>query len=335
MKAASRYLIAMVCTAATLYAAGVVLSHYVFREIAPQFTGDVALNQKVMFLRGHRPAAPVGVVVGSSMALNNLDSDMLQSADGKPWINTGIWGVSHTEMRSFYDNVRREFPVREVVIVTQFFELNDHDRNEMKMAPGLFRQYVGGRLGWAQEFSYRDVVQSLREKLGWKHNEGDPNNIQSLLYSPTGAVHVHVFAGPGGPTRPSPFESYLGSCDHCTRSLSDFCGEVRADGKPVTFVVPPLTHASRARKQSVNQLYELGRTRIRQVGQACGARVFDAAVAADFDDSCFIDFAHLNWQGMNALTRLFLRWRQTGASSPKMAVTCTAGQNPILRKAGT
>ncbi len=172
-----------------------------------------------------------------------------------------------------------------------------------------------------QEFAYRDLLEVLRQKVSWKAENGNPRDPESLVFTPTGAVPVYIYDGPGGPHRWSQFEDYVGGCRTCTGNLDELCRTVRGEKIPFTVFIPPVTHASRLRKPGVKKWYAVGRVRLRAAAEQCGGRVFDTAEVADFSDSCFFDFAHLNAQGMGALGQLFAQWRQ-GRLSGLHSVQC-------------
>ncbi|MGA7385727.1 MAG: hypothetical protein WBW81_13855, partial [Methylocella sp.] len=86
-----------------LYIAGAWYAHLKMSDIAPQFTANGPLNQKILFLRGIWPKnGPVTAVIGASMALNNFDSDRFESRTGASVINLGANGITLSEADSLY-----------------------------------------------------------------------------------------------------------------------------------------------------------------------------------------------------------------------------------------
>src|ERR1700685_2376768 len=71
--------------------------------IAPLFTPNLPLNEKMRFIRDHRLAStPIAVVSGASVALNDIDSDLLEDEEGRPFINLGSNGISVPTSEHFY-----------------------------------------------------------------------------------------------------------------------------------------------------------------------------------------------------------------------------------------
>ena len=85
--------------------------------IAPFFAANVPLDQKLQFIRDHRPGpTPVGLISGASVALNDIDSDLLEDQEGQPFINLGANALPMESGQRLYEQVSSIFPVREVIL---------------------------------------------------------------------------------------------------------------------------------------------------------------------------------------------------------------------------
>src|SRR5579862_1962339 len=75
-------------------------------RIAPFFASNVPLDQKLQFIRDHRPGpAPVGLISGASVALNDIDSDFLEDQEGQPFINLGANALPMESEQRLYEQV--------------------------------------------------------------------------------------------------------------------------------------------------------------------------------------------------------------------------------------
>src|SRR5258708_21460058 len=120
------YLLCLFSFAVFMVAASSAYMHFAWPSVAPQFTSNPTFNQKVLFLRKRWPtAAATTVIVGSSQAINNFDSDYLQAHDRRPVLNLGADGLSLAEDAKLLNNVENNFPVQKVIMVLQFNELRD------------------------------------------------------------------------------------------------------------------------------------------------------------------------------------------------------------------
>jgi hypothetical protein len=99
---------------------------YVFSKadghLAPGFTSTFAFNEKVGFLRavnGHRDV----VAIGSSMALNNLSSEVMQKRFGDSFLNAGVQSIKVSTMADFLPILEDKYSPNTVILVTNTMDL--------------------------------------------------------------------------------------------------------------------------------------------------------------------------------------------------------------------
>jgi hypothetical protein len=291
--------------------------------VAPLFTPNLPLNEKMRFLREHRPGpSPLGVISGASIALNDIDSDLLEDSEGRPFVNLGANGISVPTSERFYRQLAELYPVREVIFAASPVELRDAFRSDVQVPTAVFRRYVLGRMTMAEEFTYRDIPGLMSYWKNWSdyHSRTSPT---SLVFTKTGAVPLEIFpetaqsgAAMGEVIDPDP------NCVRCLSDLAQFCQDVRAAGRPFTVVLGPVRSDVIEGMPKVRALAAARRAQIRAVVQECKATLFDISEYAALDDSCFANSIHLNAQGMSAMTAQLVRFRR-GESIPKrMTIPC-------------
>ena len=163
--------------------------------IAPLFTPNLPLNEKMRFLREHRPgSAPITVVSGASIALNDIDSDLLEDEEGRPFVNLGANGISVPTSEQFYQQLADLYPVREVIFAASPVEMRDAYRSDVEVPTPVFRRYVLGRMTMAEEFTYRDISGLMSYWKNWRdyHSRTSPT---SMAFTKTGAVPLEIDVG--------------------------------------------------------------------------------------------------------------------------------------------
>jgi hypothetical protein len=301
--------------------------------IAPFFTPNLPLNEKMRFLREHRlGSTPIAVVSGASIALNDIDSDMLEDEEGRPFVNLGANGISVPTSEQFYNQLADLYPVREVIFASSPLELRDAYRSDVEVPTPVFRRYVLGSMTMAEEFTYRDISGLVSYWKNWKdyHSRTSPN---SMVFTKTGAVPLEI--GPGtAEARAGIAEAFELNpyCARCTSDLAQFCRDVRGAGRPFTVVLGPVRPDVIEQSPRIRAIVADRKAQIRAVVQECNAQLFDITNYATLDDSCFANTLHLNAQGMSAMTAQLVRFRR-GESIPKgMALTC--GGLPLATTSG-
>jgi len=291
--------------------------------IAPLFTPNLPLNEKMRFLRDHRPGpAPIGVISGASIAVNDIDSDLLEDREGRPFVNLGAQGISVPTSEQFYQQLAGLYPVREVIFATSPVELRDAYRSDVQVPTPVFRRYVEGRMTMAEEFTYRDVTGLMSYWKNWRDYHGRTSR-SSMAFTKTGAVPLDI--GPGTAEYRTVISEALDLTPHCVRCVSDlaqFCQDVRSEGRPFTVVLGPVRPIDLEGSPRLRAVVADRRAQIRALVQECNATLFDITEYASLDDSCFANSLHLNAQGMSAMTAQLERFRR-GESIPKgMALSC-------------
>jgi hypothetical protein len=316
----ARYSLVVVFTTALVYLSTEGMARYL--RIAPQFVPSFAVDERLQFLKDHRPGPePVGVVIGASMATYNVDTDLLQEVEHRPFVNLGAYGLSIRDSWLLYRNFVADFPVREVIFAVQTYEFKNFYLDSSPVSPDLFHRYVLGEMGAAEESTYRDVFGLYYYLTNWRDLR-TRNSYVSVAFSKTGSVPLTIDRKDVDPQRWAASNIFAGGCDHCMDDLAGMCREVRADGRPFALVLPPVRLDVLARRQDLRAMHEDRRVRISAVMRECGGVFFDVGESTAFDDSCFADFAHLNARGMDAMTGLLTRFRRGERVESESMVTC-------------
>jgi len=291
--------------------------------IAPFFTPSPALNAKLRFLKDHPPGnASVALISGASVALNDIDSDLLEDAEQRPFLNFGANGISVPTSQRIYDQLSGLFAIREVIFAVDPLEMRDTYRLDVQIPTPVFRRYVSGRMSFAEEFAYRDLpglISSWNTRRDYKTRAV----ASSLVFSKTGAVPLEIGqenADPGAWNGVTIDPET--NCRHCTDDLLRFCNEVRSRGRPFTIVLGPIREKVLLNMPEVRAVVTDRQVRIHQVAQTCGAGLFDLTGFASVDDSCFANSVHLNAGGMHAMTEQLERFRRGESPARGMIISC-------------
>lgn len=291
--------------------------------IAPLFTPNLPLNEKMRFLRDHRPGrTPITVVSGASIALNDIDSDLLEAGEGQSFVNLGANGVSVSSSEQFYRQLADLYPVREVIFAASPIEMRDAYRSDVEVPTPVFRRYLLGRMTLAEEFTYRDMSGLISYWNNWNgyHSRTSPT---SMAFNKTGAVPLEIHVDASGLR--GNVSATFDMSPHCTRCMSDvaqFCRDVRSEGRFFTIVLGPVLPDVIEHNPGVRAVIADRTEQVRLVAKKCEAQLFDITDYAHLDESCFANSLHLNAEGMSAMTAQLFRFRR-GDSLPRgMRLNC-------------
>jgi len=327
----TRYLILVGVLSSTLYLSGAWYAHLKWFDIAPQFTGNTSLNQKLLFLKNRWPrTGPTTVIIGASVALNNFDGDRLQQVEGRDVLNIGAEGLALSETIDLFTKAERIFTADDVIFVGPFDLLFDPDSTAFEVPEKVFDRYIKGEMNWIEEFSYRDVPASVDMA---KHRDQFLNNRASVYtndFTSTGSLPLEVYWPDiyrGRLVRLGWRDTY--DCVGCGATLEKLCHDVVMSGRQFTMIVPPLSPYIMKQRPDIRNRYEKGRAMLEHVLNSCGGKFFDVGRASSFGDSCFVDFLHLNAEGARRVTDLFVAWRRDPSMVQSSRFECPAPQNGL------
>ena len=144
-----------------------------------------------------------------------------------------------------------------------------------------------------------------------------------MEFTKTGAVPLDIDVRAEGP-RPGISEALdlSPSCARCMDDLSQFCRNVRKEGKSFTIVLGPVLPDIVDQDPRVRAVIANRKEQFRALAKGCDAQLFDVTDFAALDDSCFANSLHLNAQGMSAMTAQLERFRRGELMSKGTSLVC-------------
>lgn len=289
-------------------------------RIAPEFTSNFGLDERLQFLKNNKPSAPVGVILGASLASNDVSASLLQAQTGKTFINLGAYGLSVSDSRHLYAQLSREIPVREVIFPLHLFELRLY-ASVFSVPDSTLHRYLSGAMPFLEETSYRDINGLIYYLMNW-HDYRSSQGFSSVAFNANGDVPLDIGPKTTDPSRWRADGMTGEPCRNCMRPLVDLCRSVTVQHHRFTLLLAPYRAGVVENKPGVVEMVRERARLLPQAMQACGGEVIDSQKLARFGDSCFADFAHLNQQGAEKLTQLLLDYRRMGGALAYRTVTC-------------
>jgi hypothetical protein len=280
------------------------------QNVAPAISSNASLNRKAEYLRMHHPSCDL-VVLGSSTALNNIDTELLGRETGRLSVNLAYWGAAPSESLALLRELARDCAPQVVVMPLQFYDLYaawnsdavigdvfTYARNRNVLAVAAL--YIAKLLPTITEYAGRSAPQYVRR-----------TEYQSLAFTPSGDVLLDCSGFHYDPARWDGYRKVTYEDIHGKRmrqelhALEEFLAFARSRGTRVVLVRPPLR---------VPAEHALAVTAVESVWDEVyqSARKFDAVVLfikndGQFADDQFVDYSHLNRCGASALTAMVAR----------------------------
>ena len=97
---------------------------------APAFSNSISFNEKIDFIKDKDLSKIEYIVLGSSMSLNNINSQIMVNALGENYLNLASWGFKISGSERYLKEMIDHFPnLKAVVISTGFMDFTDKVRN--------------------------------------------------------------------------------------------------------------------------------------------------------------------------------------------------------------
>ena len=263
---------------------------------APHLSSSESFNEKARWLHKLQAKSCDILVLGSSMALNNIDWAAIQA--NKPQVsvvNASSWGLTLEESAAMLNTLAPSCKPRLIVLVAYF---GDFDYVEQKSINWrLFKDYLQNT---ADEFIYLQTANLnyyLSTFLRQKRMVEKGNAIyQSLLFDKTGTVllnceNFQIEAGR--------WQGYIKlqnlkaeNVKLALQGLSLIEESAKAYHSHLTVIVPPLRPAAEQKSTEIGaeQLWDEVAASVRDAG----GDFMRPGLLVAFKDADFADFAHLN-----------------------------------------
>jgi len=273
---------------------------------APRLSASYSFNEKARWLRRNLPPKCDILIIGSSIALNNIDPKELDLPDsGGTVINTGFWGATAAETARMLKEIIPLCKPKRILFPTYY-----GDFQTTNFLSGIkwdqFENYVkGGSVlpGYLLNLDYgyysRNIkARRLNAKIGHK-------TYYCLDFDNTGTVNLDSSEFRIDPRRWNGYRSTRFMLSNVKPAMmdavSDMARMAKSNNSQLVVVSSPVLPVAE-RYVGTNEISRLWEAVQKRVG-AEGGLFINVTGGEGFGDEMFADFAHLNQVGAKKFTR--------------------------------
>ena len=271
---------------------------------APRFTPNFALNEKVRWLKVNGGNCDI-LVIGSSMALGNIDGPHIKSAlPNRSILNTGAWGLSLMDTLNLLQIIA---PICKPKLIVLVMAQSDFSHSNTVQDWSQISRYLNHKR-LEPEFSYiynmdgLYYLTSFLDRIGKK--EMGNKIYDSLNFDETGGV---VLDSTGLEIDYKKWNGFLNEApltkinmDNGFKSLLKISGIASHCGSQLLIITTPIRRAA-WKIQLENKIFQLW-SDVSLWSMIHNVTYVNDSQSLDFDDSYFADYMHLNNKGARALT---------------------------------
>lgn len=278
-------------------------------EVPLRFTKSISYDIKIKFIRDHLPTSQYDTfVVGSSMALNNIDSSVLEQAGvASNVLNLSSWGLGTSESLQLLQMLDLS-GAQKVVYASQYFDYVG-EVDKVLDEPEL-RRYLNGRPVLK---TYFQNISRLPSSL-WDHWDldnlyGNSRTLRYLGFDSSGDVNydrrgflidkrkwTEIPQVPDVPVGDEYFKHLL--------AMHEF---LKAHDIQLFVVTSPFRDTLLERDDNFREFFAAHRAYLAGLAGKYGFTYIDAHAQLNFNDDYFVDASHLHSGGAKLVTRLIVK----------------------------
>jgi len=271
---------------------------------APQLTANISFNEKMQWARGPLAEGKCDtLVLGSSMALNSLDSAELARKGYLPAANLGAWGSGVTINRRLMDIVLDLCKPKRIIMPIYYGDFGLAAGNDFDA--GKLRHYLRNGVSGDPALYLRGATLADLWRDYWnlaKYRRRGANGYTNLNFDETGAAPLACDNFQRDARRWNGFTSApVKTSPESLQALVEIVAIARALGIPFTAMETPMREAARSAFAADLTTWREQVSAIVHIG---GASFIPAP--ANLPDDLFADYAHLNSCGARAWTQAAL-----------------------------
>jgi hypothetical protein len=269
---------------------------------APAFSNSISFNEKIDFIRDKDLSRIEYIAIGSSMTLNNVDSEIMVRHLGENYINLGSWGFKISDSERFLKEMSGFFPnLKTVIISTTFVDFSSTTRN-IQVDYDLIRLSVKHKLGMIPYLMNLDLRYMLNNSKTNKAKIRDSGSYDILSFDEYGGVILKI---PEEAINPERWNNDITNFEVSEKELSalnelkDF---LKSRNIKTVITVPPQREG--LMNEEKLKLVNNEISRIQKVVLSGGGIFINSFELGVWPDSLFVDYCHLNKAGAVKYTEI-------------------------------
>jgi hypothetical protein len=264
-----------------------------------RFSNSISYDVKLNFIRDTKLLAGANtLVIGSSMALNNIDGSHIESevTQVEKVANLASWGLQTSEMLQLIKLINLD-DVKYVIYATQYLDFEDARRSKIDDAE--VKSYLNNEFILSP---YVTTLTSIRTNISNYVNYSsiylNPHKYTYLDYDKTGGINLDLQGKDIDKERwDSVSQTNYRLDEECFTAFSEIHQILKKKG--IQFIVLTTPYRKSIMKDNANlpDVYKQYVKKVKALSQKDGFIYFNTQDSLNLEDSYFIDGIHLNKEG--------------------------------------
>jgi len=278
-------------------------SYYFSKHYPLPITNRISLDAKLQFIRTHiNPDEIDTLVIGSSLALNNIQGKYLEEASQKckKVLNLSVFGTSPVQMEQLL-LLTDAFPNLERIIYSTQFTDFGHASKFKTFDANFIKKYIRNELNPFKDMQVlldgcKDLSFCIERQKGWLKKHGQNNKFEFLGFDHTGSAPLHIY---GEDILQKRWTKTDGDLQNPEAYAALYRMAKLANEKNIKFylVQQPYRKAMVDKYKHLQSIMTIFPKRMTKTMKETGGEYLNLYEKLKLDDSYFADRSHLNDKG--------------------------------------
>lgn len=274
-------------------------------HVLVRFTNSISLDARIYETRRLPEENYDYLAVGSSMTMNNLNSDVLLNylgPLGEKFYNFSVWGVTVEDIENWTEVLLEKYKPKGIIM---FSSMEDFDGEEKDYDYKDISRYIRG-YPESMFYLHYGVFGDLHYYDEYAELQGYKNDYDSLDFDANGGVALEVYGIERSMNRwEKQFAEEYQQDGPSYESLYQMAAKLKQKGIDFYFIQVP-SRPNYMAAEGAKEVLEQHMERCRDIVESSGQYYYSAVDYEQYSDQYFSDYTHMDVHGATMLTQEFL-----------------------------
>ncbi len=271
----------------------------------PLLTNRISFDSKARYIRNLKPENPDLIVLGSSISLNNVNSDTIASCTGtSKFLNLSVWSLNIEAILMLARYYVNRYSPKVIITATSPVDFNnEHSFPDFSSSISRMNRYINQ---WPDWYFYltRYNLSAISKRAETLRKYSDPGHSKSLCFDFAGGVPLTVKNADKNPFHLKQTMKFMQEKHY--KALDELCSFLKKKNIRFFLVQSP-THPYFIENNSSEKRFRKHIERIKSIVSRYNHNFLDLSSNTIYEQDDFADNIHLQTKGAIKFTHLMMQ----------------------------
>ncbi|APW66134.1 hypothetical protein LPB137_09840 [Poseidonibacter parvus] len=275
-----------------------------YKNVPLRFTNSISFDAKLSFLKNTNKLEDVEIIIiGSSMGLNNINTEILSEKLGDKILNLSSWGLKVNEIFDFM-KILDLSNVKKIIYLNQYFDFYGESIKPYNFQD--VKNYLYDNSYFIAYFNtFNSLSKNLKDYLGWERRYLNKTKYSDLGFNKYGDIGLKINEENSSQDRWNAITDITKLNNHFD-SFEDMLKYLREKNIDFYFVTTPYREIFFSEDKFVSQ-YNTYQNKIYDLNKVYSFKYINLQKILNLSDVYFADSSHLNFKGSRLVSKKLLK----------------------------